>query len=120
MGLFRRLVFVIGIVLIALPILPFFTSLNLIPKEPNIGLVNNDTLSFVIGIVLLILVYMSWKRERKIMFGGRFLGPRGPGDAQLMPGMAKILEERRRREQEALKRGYVMQMKAIDKRYSSY
>ncbi len=118
MGAFRKLFFVLGVVLIVLPILPLFSSLSLIPQSPSLGIISNDILSFVVGVIILILAFLSWRRERKrmMMLGGRFVGPRGPGDAQLMPGMARALEERRQMEQEALRRNYAMQMKAVDKR----
>ncbi len=115
----RKLFFVLGIVLIALPLLSIFLSLDVLPQNPNIGFVSNDILSFAVGALLVIFSFLSWNRERKrrMLFGGPFRGPRGPGDAQLMPSMAQALEERRRREQEAIRRGYAMQMRAVDKRF---
>jgi len=82
MGLLRKLLFVIGLLLIVLPFLPF----NIIPAGSLVGIssLDNTILSVVIGVLLLLLVFWSWKRERKRLFGGSFAGPRGPGDAQIM------------------------------------
>ena len=84
MGMFRKLLFVLGVILIALPFLP----LNLIPAGSLVGIdvLDNNILSIALGIFLVILALWSWNRERKrrMLFGGRFMGPRGPGDAQMM------------------------------------
>jgi hypothetical protein len=83
MGLFRKLLFFLGLILIALPFLPF----HLVPEGSIVGidLLNNNVLLVVIGILLLILVFWSWKSERKkILLEGNFAGPRGPGNAQIM------------------------------------
>ena len=84
MGMFRKLLFVLGVILIALPFLP----LNLIPAGSLVGIdvLDNNILSIALGIFLVILAFWSWNRERKRrrLFGGPFMGPRGPGDAQIM------------------------------------
>lgn len=79
--MFRKLLFVIGLVLIALPFLPF----DIIPAGSLIGidLLNNNILSVVIGAIILLLAFWSWRKEKRL-FGGSFAGPRGPGDAQIM------------------------------------
>lgn len=119
MGGFRKFLFFIGIILFVLPILSFLSILDLIPLDPNLGFLNNDVLSLIIGVILLSFVFLSWKKEKRMMSGRSFKGPRGPGDAQFMPGMARELEKRRQREAEMIRRNAVMQMKAIDKRYGT-
>ena len=82
--MFRKLLFIIGIILIALPFLP----LNLIPAGSLVGIdmFGNDILSIALGIILVILALWSWNRERKrrMLFGGRFVGPGGIRDARQM------------------------------------
>lgn len=87
MGLFRKLLFVVGVALIALPLLFLLgiLPLNIIPSGSFYG-IDNTFLSIALGILLLLLAFWSWNRERKrrMLFGGRFMGPRGPGDAHVL------------------------------------
>ncbi len=83
MGLLRRLFGFIGVVLIALPFLP----LDLLPQETLVEFISNDVLSIVAGILVLVLVFMSWNRERK-MRRMLFMGPRGLRGARMGRGIS--------------------------------
>jgi hypothetical protein len=82
MGMFRKFLFVLGLFLIALPFLPF----NIIPQGSLVGfdILSNNILSIAAGVLLIILAFLSWRRERRMLFSSGFVGPRGPGDAQIM------------------------------------
>ena len=58
--------------------------------------------------ILLIIIGFFLGRKKK--FGGEFKGPRGPGDAQLMPALTpkkiKEIEAKRAREREKVRKGY--------------
>jgi len=75
---------ILGLALIALPFLP----LNILPAGSLVGIdiLDNNALSIIVGALLVIIAFLLWRRERKrrMLFGGRFVGPRGPGDAQIM------------------------------------
>ena len=85
MGMFRKLLFIIGLLLIALPFSPLFLPFDIIPQGSLVGIniLSNDILSIILGVVLVIIAFWSWNRERKF-YRGSFMGPRGIGDTQLM------------------------------------
>jgi hypothetical protein len=66
---FRLILGIIGVVLIALPFLPF----NLLPTSQIISLLSNNTLSIIAGSLLVIFAFWLWRMaiRRKMMLYGQ-------------------------------------------------
>ena len=124
MGLIRKSLFVISIILITLPLLSIFSSISLVPQEPNLGFISNNIISVIIGFILLILIFLSWNKERKMMkrintrksFGNKL--QQIPSHA-LRRAEAQEKARRRAQEAEAIRKNYAMQMKAVSKKYET-
>ena len=84
MGLLRRIFFVIGIVLVALPFLPF----SLIPEDSILGFVSNDILSIALGILVLIFAFLSWRASRRRMMAAMAMQRYIPDAKRLQMGYA--------------------------------
>ena len=102
-GLFRGFLILIGIALIALPLV-----IN----------VENGLWFLVAGFVIFILGFWLWRRKKKKekMMGIGF-GKPGLGDAREMPALTpereKAIKERMDREKKQVKSANVMQMRAL-------
>lgn len=79
--------FLFGLIGIAFIILPFVFP-ALLPSGSLVGvdILSNNNLSIILGALILIFVFMSWNKDRKMKnaFGGTFTGPSGSGDVRKM------------------------------------
>ncbi len=84
MGKGRFLSGIIGIALVVLPLV--FPSLLPAGSVIGVDILSNNTLSIIIGAFILVFVFMSWNKARKMKnaFGGNFTGPSGSGDVRKM------------------------------------
>ncbi len=86
MGFFRWLFGILGFVLIVLPFLPF----NMPPAGSIVGIsvLSNKVLSIILGVLIIIFVFWSWRSERKrnlMMYGPPykpFNAPTEPAETQ--------------------------------------